>query len=183
VIRAAALLAATLGSAVASARPSDFRFTAPGGAAWVDRAPPESRSEALAARYAAYAVEPTRRLSFHAVVGEGAEAVTAEFLIRYAEQIETEVAERTERASLNVLESSVVKVGGVRAARIVAEVTTFSGGRLRQLIYYLPSRTQHAVLTFSSPPERFGGAKDEFDRAAAATLGSAEPPARHRPKR
>jgi hypothetical protein len=178
----------------AAARPSDFHFKVPEGQSWLDlspgapeenlrRASPSARSEALAARYAAFAVEPLRRLAFHAVVGDGAEAVNPEFLVRFASQLETEVAERTERATLTVLESTVVKVGGVRAARVVADVVTFSGGRQRQLTYYLPSRTMHAVLTYSAPPETFGGAKDEFDRAALATAGGAEPPTRKRTKK
>jgi hypothetical protein len=193
-MRAAIACALFAWCGAAAARPSDFRFKIPDGQSWLDLSPgvPEenlrrasasARAEALAARYAAFAVEPMRRLAFHAVVGDGTEAVSPEFLARFASQLETEVAERTERATLTVLESTVVKVAGVRAARVVADVVTFSGGRQRQLTYYLPSRTQHAVLTFSAPPETFGGAKDEFDRAALATAGGAEPPARRRQKK
>ena len=191
-MRRACIFATLLCANAAWGRPSDFRFRVPEGPnRWIDLSPgaPEenlrrasapARAEALAARYAAFAVEPVKRLAFHAVVGDGAEPVNAEFLARFASQLETEVAERTERATLTVLESQVVKVGGVRAARIVADVVMFSGGRQRQLTYYLPSRTQHAVLTFSAPPETFGPARDAFDQAALATTGGAEPPVHRR---
>jgi hypothetical protein len=160
---ATALIAAT---AAADRIKSQFTFKVPAG--WTDESSRDTRE------FYVLASHKTEHLNFQAKVSRGGDAVTPEFLERYADSAQKSVAKYLKGAELKVLKKEIVQVAGTTAARFVFELPPPAEGDetppVRQLQYYIPAKDQHAVLTFSGPVDTFDKFVPLFDKTAGATV-------------
>jgi hypothetical protein len=108
----------------------------------------------------------------NAVVQPGASSVTQAVLDEFEPGMQAEL--KKQGLSFRVLEKSLVKVGGVTAGRIESELT-MGENVVKQIQYLLPGKGHHAVVTYSTVPEKFDQYRSVFDAAAAATTGVVEP--------
>ncbi len=162
-LAALAIVVAVAAPLRADAPKSNFHFQVPAG--WTDRSQPDMRD------FLTLAQEEKAQLVFQAKVAPGGEPVNAAFLDKYAGDAQKSVARRLAGALLKVVHKEVTKVGGVAAARFVFELPAAEGQLpVRELQYYVPAGDQHAVLTFTAPPETFEKFVPLFDQTARATV-------------
>jgi hypothetical protein len=78
---------------------------------------------------------------------------------------------------VKLVDASLVKIGGVSAARLVLATATSSGTHVRGLQYHLPAGGKCAALTYITEEPAFARHLPLFEAAAQATKGLHEAPA------
>jgi hypothetical protein len=173
--------------AAVGAGPGGFTFTPPPG--WVDvsrgapeaqraQAPPALRAQADDPMYSYVAMDPTRVGSdfvdnMNVVVRTGARPplYTPESLAEVVKGMEDET--KKHGFSVHATRVEVVKVAGVTAGRVVADLQ--APGITTKLVQYgIPGDMSHATLTYSTSPESFARNEPLFEASAQATLGAVE---------
>jgi len=164
-----------------------FTFKVPDG--WTDLSPgapaanfqgvaPKVLAEAHSGKYVAYAMDLAHAddgfaENFNAIVDPGSEPITEQLLDAVATGMSAELG-RTAGGSAEVRERGLVTVAGVRAGRLVADIH-LGAIHTRAMMYILPGKDEHAVVTYSAAPETFDQYRPVFEAAAQATGGVVEP--------
>jgi hypothetical protein len=183
------LLLVAGGIAVAEPGSGGFVFSPPPG--WIDisrgapealrqKAPPALLAQADNMAFVAY--EPDSDAdgfveNMNAVVqtGKNPPAATPELLVELTQALEKELA--PQGMTYRSLKREVVKVAGVTAGRLVGELTA-PNGHVNLIQYAIPGARAHAMLTFTTAPEKLAHYEPIFEAAAQATRGAVEPDAR-----
>ena len=182
-----AMAVVMLGLSVHGWAATGFTFKVPDG--WTDLSPgaPAANFEGLApaimrevksGKYAAYAMDLAHAddgfaENFNAIVDPGSEPITEKLLDAVANGMSGEIAKQA-GGSAEVRERSLVTVAGVRAGRLVADIH-LGAINTRAMMYILPGKDEHAVVTYSAAPEAFDSYRPIFEAAAQATRGVVEP--------
>lgn len=167
--------------------PTRFKFTAPRGftatspdelKANAAAAPPELAERIRDTNYAFYAADLARRgtdfmENENVIVEAGSLSVTSDTLPDYERQVQDEAA-RVPGMSVRFVDASLRKIGGVTCGRFVQELT-IQGHLVKQIGWLIPGHGEHALITFSTVPDRFDQYAPLFDQAAMATIGAEEP--------
>jgi hypothetical protein len=180
-----ALVAAVVWSRPAAA---SFKFRVPDG--WVDLSPgaPEANFAQLPPTLAQQI--KSMHLAFYAAdvahgadgfmenvnvqVEAGATAITPSMLAELSSAMDDEIKKQGGQVTYRLLQSELVKVGGVTSGRYVGELG-MGGQTIKQVGYIIPGHQQHAILTYSTTPADFDHYRPIFDAAAQATQGAEEP--------
>jgi hypothetical protein len=152
--------------AAPASSPSHFDFKIPDG--WVDKTPVATR-----ATYR-MAFDEANQLAFQAKIARGAEPVTQEFLEKYAGEAQKAV-KRITGGELKVLKKDGFDVAGIISARFMFETppppdAPPDAPPARQMQYYVPFGSEHALLTFTAPAKTFDSFVPLFDKTARATV-------------
>jgi len=173
----------------ASAGPGGFTFTPPTG--WVDvsrgapetqrkKAPPALRAQADNPAITYLALDPEQwddgfveNMNVVVQTGKRALPATQEVLAEVAKAAEAEATKAGLKYHPTKIE--VVKVGGVNAGRIEADMTA-PGVVSKMVQYMIPGDKSQAMLTYTTTAENFARYTPLFDASAQATLGAVEVP-------
>jgi hypothetical protein len=180
-----ALAAVLLGSRAGAA---SFKFRVPDG--WVDLSPgapeanfaqlPPSLSQQIKSMHLAfYAADVAHGAdgfmeNVNVQVEPGAAPITPSLLAELSSAMDDEIKKQGGQVTYRLLESALVKVGGVTSGRYVGELG-MGGQIVKQVGYIIPGHEQHAILTYSTTPADFDHYRPIFDAAAQATVGAEEP--------
>jgi hypothetical protein len=183
------LALAVLATVILWPRPgaASFKFHLPDG--WVDLSPgaPEANFAQLPPSLAQQ-IKSSPRAFYGTDVAQGADGfmanvnvqvepgavlVTPALLAEISSAMDEEIKKQGAQ-SYRLLESGLVKVGGVTSGRYVGELG-MGGQIVKQVGYIIPGHEQHAILTYSTTPADFERYRPIFDAAAQATLGAEEP--------
>jgi len=179
-------LAMVLGGAPAAA---EWRFQIPAG--WVDlaggkAAPPGMRAGevAQAAAYQVYAVDPASAdhgypETMVAKIVPQAMVPDEKALGPFIDGFTRGVHRTAPGAQVSIVEQGIVEIQGVKAIRVVAEVTG-TRKRLRTLQYALPGGDSTAVISYSADASAFARYLPIFEANVRAVQGAAQPPLRLR---
>ena len=165
---------------------ADFTFKVPPG--WTDLSPnapaanfakiePVLAAQFRQATYTFFAADLDGRgdgfmENVNATVYPKPHAINLAELKEIGEQIDAEVKKVDPRFSMQILDTKVVKIGGVECGRYIG-LLTMGDKVVQQISYLLPGRNEHAVLTYSTVPAQFKRYQPVFDAAAKATVGIA----------
>jgi hypothetical protein len=134
--------------------------------------------EVKSGKYVAYAMDFAHAddgfaENFNAIVDPGSEPITEKLLDVVASGMSAEIGKQA-GGSAEVRERGLVNVGGVRAGRLVADIH-LGAINTRAMMYILPGKDEHAVVTYSAAPDAFDSYRPIFEAAAEATRGVVEP--------
>jgi hypothetical protein len=150
--------------APASSKAPHFHFKPPTG--WVDKTPGGGSSVYT------IAVDEPHSLVFQAKVQPGGAPANEAMLDKYAADARTSVTKRLPEATFQVLDKSLVAIGGVTAARFVFEMVPPADSptkSVKQLQFYIPDGNEHGIMTFTAPVESFDQYAPLFEKTARAT--------------
>jgi hypothetical protein len=153
--------------------PPGWRDIGPGSAQIADGIPQAVMLDAISGKYIAYYVDPRNtesvRASFNAVSVPQTGRITAKELEQNRQGFIDAAAKQG--LTMTIVESGVVEIAGVPAARLMSDVTQ-GQQRTRLLQYIIPGRRNSVALTYACPPEDFESYRDVFETAAAMTKGA-----------
>jgi hypothetical protein len=176
------------GAAAAEPAPGGFAFSTPPG--WIDvsRGAPEALRSKAPPSVLALSNDPGTAFvayepgsdddgfieNVNAIVrtGERPPLATPAVLNALEKGIKTGAA--AQGLTYRSLETDVVKVAGVTAGRLVGELNGPSGAVI-SVLYAIPGQRAHAMLTFTTTPDKLAHYRPIFDATAQATLGAVEP--------
>ena len=178
------------GIAVAEPDNGGFTFSPPAG--WIDisRGAPEAQRQKASPALLAMADNP--RMPFvafepdsdadgfvenvNAVVqtGKRPPLATPAMLAELVKAVEGQLA--AQGMTYRSLKQELVKIGGVTAGRLVGELTA-PNGHVSLVQYAIPGARAHAMLTFTTVPEKLSHYEPIFEAAAQATRGVVDPSA------
>jgi hypothetical protein len=166
----------------------EFKFKTPAG--WLDlsanapaanfaKAPPQVAATARAQKLPFFAADVQHANdgfmeNANVVLVDGTIVINEQTIRTWAENMDAEVKKQSAIASLKLLETTIVQIGGVHCARLVA-LLTIGQGTVQQVTYVIPGHRQHAVLTYSTVPAQFKQYEPIFDAAARETKGAESP--------
>lgn len=156
----ACLLALALAAPAAAAGSSSrFHFQIPKG--WKDQSPGDRTIFVVATNEA-------DQLVFQARVAPGGDPADDALLDKFASDAEKSVLARVPEMKFSVVSKELVKLAGLTAARFIFETTPPGDDvtPLRMLQFYVPTKGQHAILTFTSPAASFDKFLPQFDQIA-----------------
>ena len=181
------LFLSVIGIAAAEPGPGGFTFSLPPG--WIDisrgvpeaqrrNAPPILLQQADSGQMAFVAYEPNSAddgfiENMNAVVqtGQRPPRMTNETLAEMQKALEAVVAKNG--LTYRSLKAEIVKVAGVTAGRMVGEVNPPTG-KVNLIQYAIPGKKSHAMLTFTTTPDKLAHFEPIFDATAQATKGAVD---------
>jgi hypothetical protein len=119
------------------------------------------------------AVDDKHKLVFQAKVVKGGAAADEALLDKYLFDAERSLKKLMPEAKLEVKTRQLVKIAGLPSARFLFDMITGEGREpVRTLQFYVPAPKidQHAILTFSGPPNEFDQQIKLLDQVARATV-------------
>lgn len=160
--RAITIAAALFVAASALADVTMLRFTF--------KVPPEWTDKSPASHSVSIFVDSKAGMVFNASVAEGGAAVDDKFLEKWAADSVASFKKLVPDGTMTVRNKARADIGGITCGRF--EYDTNAGGdkdSVRQLVFYLPVGNQHAVLTYTTTPDKFASAVPLFEKLARAT--------------
>jgi len=110
----------------------------------------------------------------NATVAADAATVTLSDLDAAKDQIDREVARTARGGQFVIKDKQLVDWDGVTVGRLAGELT-IGGQTLAEVIFLIPGDNEHAVLSYTTTPDRLASLEPVFDAAARATKGAKQP--------